>query len=253
MKKKISNSEELNHYYKLINTKLKKYTDMNIPEDKMAKYLAPGTQNFNNFISEDDDLKDVDGIEVVLKDIIQDTYAAFKDGLFKKIKAGAVKKFENYAVNESIFNFETTEEDIRHHEKALADIYKTSLSYIDIIRKDIHLYSVNDEGEVKSVMVFTAEELLKEKENILSALVDSTKNKIYSFNDINAIGFDINKRVNIKEILNYDKVKEILDKEITEDDIVNTIINNEIGYYGDVKFNKKTRLNGKDYFLFEIV
>jgi hypothetical protein len=50
----------------------------------MAKYLAPETQNFNNFISEDDDLKDVDGIDVVLKDIIQDTYAAFKDGLFKK-------------------------------------------------------------------------------------------------------------------------------------------------------------------------
>jgi hypothetical protein len=149
MKKKISNSQELNHYYNLINTKLKKYTDMNIPEERMAKYLAPGTQNFNNFISEDDDLKDVDGIEVVLKDIIQDTYAAFKDGLFKKIKAGAVKKFENYAVNENIFNFETTQSDIKQHERALADIYKTSLSYIDLIRDDIHLYSVNDEGTTR--------------------------------------------------------------------------------------------------------
>ena len=252
MKKKISNSQELNHYYNLINTKLKKYTDMNIPEEKMAKYLAPGTQNFNNFISEDDDLKDVDGIEVVLKDIIQDTYAAFKDGLFKKIKAGAVKKFENYAVNENIFNFETTQSDIKQHERALADIYKTSLSYIDLIRDDIHLYSVNDEGTTRKVMVFTQKELAKVKENILQKLLDSTKNKYYSFKNISDFELGMDKKVLMQDVLNYDKVKEILNKEITDDDVVETIAANT-GLDVEVKFNKKLELNSETYYLFEVV
>jgi len=248
MKKKISNSQELNHYYNLINLKLKKYSDMNIPEDKIAKYLSPGTINFNNFISEDDDLKDVDGIEVVLKDIIQDTYAAFKDGLFRKIKSGEITKFENYSINENIFNFDTNDDDIKQHQKALADIYKSSLSYINLLKKDIHLYSVNDEGVVKHVMVFTSTELEKVKNNILNKLIDSTKNKSYSFNDS-----AIDKKIMIKDIINYDKLKELLDKEITEDDVVETIAAANTGLNVEVKFNKKLELNGETYFLFEIV
>lgn len=252
MKKKISNSQELNHYYNLVNTKLKKYSDMNISPESMAKYLAPGTQNFNNFISEDDDLKDVDGIEVVLKDIIQDTYAAFKDGLFKQIQKGVVKKFESYAINESIFDFQTSDEDVRHHEKALADIYKTSLSYIDIVKKDINLYSVSEDGVLKLVIVFDKDQLNKVKDNILKELINSTKNKYYSFNDIASIGFDIEKKIKIESILNYDKLKELLEKEITEEDVVETIISNVSGLYYQVKLNKKTNLNSKDYYIFEV-
>lgn len=252
MKKKISNSKELNHYYNLVNTKLKKYSDMNISPESMAKYLAPGTQNFNNFISEDDDLKDVDGIEVVLKDIIQDTYAAFKDGLFKKIQKGSVQKFENYAINESIFDFETSEEDIKHHEKALADIYKSNLSYINIVRKDIHLYSVNDDGVMKQAIIFTAKELKKVKENILEKLLNSTKNKQYSFKNISDFELGMDKTILLKDIIDYSKLKELLNKQITDDDVVETIAANT-GLDIEVKFNKKTTLNSVEYYLFELV
>jgi len=252
MKKAISNSEELNNYYKMINTKLKKYSDMNISHDKIAKYLMPGTQNFSNFISEDDDLKDVDGIEVVLKDIIHDIYGAFKDGLFKKIQNGSIKKFENYMVNESIFNFQTTEEDIHKHERALADIYKVSISYIECIKEDIHLYSVNDDGVMRKVMVFTTEEIEKVKTNILEKLIDSTKNKFYSFKNISDLELGMDKKLQMKDVLDYDKVKALLDKEITEDDIVETIASN-VDLNIEVKFQKKTNLNSVDYYLFEIV
>ena len=126
-KKKISNSEELNKYYKMINTKLKKFSDMNIPVNKIAKYLKPGSENFKKFISDDDELKDVDGIEVVLKDIIQDTLHAFKDGLFKKVKTGMVKKFENLITENILDVSKITKKDEYEHEKALADIYKNVL------------------------------------------------------------------------------------------------------------------------------
>lgn len=252
MKKKISNSQELNHYYNVVNTKLKKYSDMNISPESMVKYLAPGTKNFNNFISEDDDLKDVDGIEVILKDIIQDTYAAFKDGLFKQMQKGVVKKFESYSINENIFDFQTSDEDIRQHEKALADIYKTSLSHIDVANKDINLYSVSDDGVSKLVILFDKDDLNKIKENILKELIGSTKNKYYHFNDIAAIGFEIEKKIELENILNYDKLKDLLNKEITEEDVMETIISNVSGLYYQVKLNKKTNLNSRDYYIFEV-
>jgi hypothetical protein len=51
---------------------------------------------------------------------------------------------------------------------------KTSLIFIklvflisNLVRDDIHLYSVNDEGTTRKVMVFTQKELEKVKENIL--------------------------------------------------------------------------------------
>jgi hypothetical protein len=170
MKKKINNSKELNNYYKMVNTKLQKYSEMNIPVDKVVKYLKPGSDNFKNFISEDDDLKDVDGIEVVLRDIIEDTMHAFKDGLYKKMQQGSVKKFESYATNSSIFTTDITEEDIKEHEMALSDIFSVSLSYIKILKKDMHMYGVSSFGKMMYVMVYSEKQLQKIKENILDYL-----------------------------------------------------------------------------------
>lgn len=258
-KKKISNSAELNNYYKIINNKLKKYADMDIPPHKMAAYLRPGTQNFNNFISEDDELKDVDGIEVVLKDIIEDNMHAFRDGLFKKMD---VKKFENYLITEGIFSkLDITDAIIHQHEKALADIYRISISSVDLINKEIHLYSVNDDGTMRKVMVFTQEEISKIKEEIVNILLESTKNKHYKFifgdfEENKVLGqSSVNKQLPIKDVFNYDKAREMLNEMITEDDVIKTIARNaNIKDMTDieVEFKGKKNLNSVDYFLFEV-
>ena len=152
MKKKISNSEELNKYYKLINTKLKKYSDMNIPDSKIAKYLKPGSENFKSFINNDEELKDVDGIETILKDIIEDTYAIYKDKISKK---KIVETYSSFLLESSIIDLNLNIDDKHNHEKALADIYKISISYIEELNPKIHLYSVNDHGIYHKVMILT--------------------------------------------------------------------------------------------------
>ena len=214
-RKKISNSSELNNYYKIIHNKLKKFADIDIPVNKMVKYLKPGSKNFNNFISEDDELKNVDGIEVVLMDIINDTLSSFRDGLLKT----SVKKFENY-ITENIFNkLNISDEIIIQHEKALADIYRISLSSIDLMYRDSHLYLVIDNGISRNIMIFSEEEVMKIKEEIINVLIENTKDKIFNFNSQL-----IDKSLNLKEIFDYEKIKNLLNNLIIEDDIIRSII-----------------------------
>lgn len=251
MKKKITNSQELNNYYNIVNTKLKKYSDMNIEPHDVVKYLKPGSINFKKFINEDDELKDIDGVETILKDIIEDTYAAFKDGLLKKIHSGSIKKFENFLIKENIFNFETTDNEYHQHERVLADIYKISISYIEQVNKDIHLYSLNDDGVLRKVMVFNNAELDKVKKNIIGKLIEDTKNKHFIFNKTSDFELNTDKKILLKDVLNYDKVNSYLNEIITEEDVVESIANNS-GLDVEVKFNKKINLNSIDYYLFDL-
>ena len=247
MKKKITNSQELNNYYKMVNTKLKKFIEMDIPHNKIASYLRPGTQNFKNFISEDDDLKDVDGIDVVLKDIIQDTLHAFKDGLFKKIQNGAVKKFENYVATSAAFDLHLTDEDVKLQEKALCDIYRISLSHVNIKNRQSHLYTINDDGTTRQVMVYSQTQLLAVKEQVLDKLIDSTNNKFYLFKEL-----ELNKKIKVGDILDMKMVREELSKAITDEDVID-VISSANGLHLAVKYNKKVSLNGVEYHLFEVV
>lgn len=242
MKKKISNSEELNNYYKMVNTKLKKYSDMNISQDRIASYLKPGTINFTKFISEDDDLKDVDGIEVVLRDIIQDTYAAFKDGLFKKIQNSSVKKFENY-LTESIFeDRELTEKEIHAHERALADIYKVSISHIECVNKLIHVYEIFDNGKKINAIIYTNDEFLKERNKAIEIVVDYYINKMQK----------IDSRIAINDIVDRDNIKQQWNGIISNEDILTSMVNKFEKQSIKISNHKKINLNSVDYIVFEV-
>ena len=244
MKKKITNSKELNNYYKMVNTKLQKYSEVNIPIDKVAKYLKPGSENFKNFISEDDDLKDVDGIEVVLRDIIEDTMNAFKDGLYKKMQQGSVKKFESYATNINIFKTDITDADIKEHEMALSDIFSVSLSYIKILKQDLHMYGVSAFGKTKYVMVYSEKQLQKIKENILDYLESTIKNKFYNFSDLG-----VGKKVSLSKYA--EDIKRDLEKEIKEEDVIEAIAKNN-GLNVEVVYEDTKTLNSTKYYLFVV-
>lgn len=243
MKKKITNSEELNYYYNMVNTKLKKYSDMNISQDKIAKYLKPGTSNFNRFISEDDDLKDVDGIEVVLRDIILDTYAAFKDGLFKQIAKRSVKKFENFLTENIFEEKELTDDEIYTHEKALADIFRISISHIDCINKLMHVYKIFDNGLVKYAVIYTKEEFQKERNIGVETVVDYYLNKMQQ----------LDSRVNVNDIVNRENIKKQWNGIITDEDIIKAMLNKFEKQNIKVLNHKTINLNSVDYIVFEVI
>ena len=154
----------------------------------------------------------------------------------------------------------TTDSDVSNHERALADIYRISISSVDLLNKEINLYSVRDDNNiVRKILVYTSEQISKIKEEIVNILLESTKNKHYSFgfnnSEENKVLSPIDKKVPIKDILNYDRLKELLNQMITEDDVVKTIARNtgEKEYEDiEVEFQGKRNLN-MDYYLFEIV
>jgi hypothetical protein len=246
MKKQISNSEELNKYYKIINTKLKKFSDMNIPQNKIAKYLKPGSENFKAFIKSDEELKDIENIETVLKDIIEDTYAAYKDGLFKN-KKGNVEKFENFLIKENVLNLELSDGDIHNHEKALADIYKVSISYIDVLDPKIHLYKVNDNGRIRKSMVLTISEINRVKIIIIDHLALEINNKHFNFTDLK-----LTIPIKLEEIVSLSSLKSALAERISKDDVIKIIALNT-GMDVDVKFVNSHLLNNDEYYLFEVI
>ncbi len=250
-KKKLTNSKEVSDIYKIVNTKIKKFSDMNISHNKIANYLKPGSENFNNFISEDDNLKNVDGVEIILKDIVNDIYGAFKDGLLKKIKNVSltekhfIKKFENFnLIKDDIFSMTVEDSDIFEHEKALADIYSVSISYIDIINRDIHSYQVNDMGDIFKVCIFTENEIMSTKNKIINSLLGEAKSKF--------LELKWNIALHLNDKLNDDAVIEELNKTITKDDILR-IICDIIGLkLKTVNYDQSYELNMINYYIFKI-
>ena len=242
MKKKISNSEELNNYYKMVNTKLKKYSDMNISQDRIASYLKPGTINFTKFISEDDDLKDVDGIEVVLRDIIQDTYAAFKDGLFKKVQKSSVQKFENYLTESIFIEKELTEREIHAHERALADIYKVSISHIECVNKLIHVYEIIENGMKKHAIIYSNDEFVKERNAGVDMVVNHYLNKMQ----------ELDSRIQIKNATDRENIKKQWDGIISDEDIVASMLQKFEKQNIKINSHKRINLNSVEYIVFDI-
>ena len=249
-KKKISNSEELNKLYKIINMKIKKFSEMNIPHNKIANYLRPGSENFKEFIKEDEELRNVDGIERVLQDIIEDTYHAFKDGFFKRKKVGEIKTFESL-IAESIYNLEEiTSKNEHEHEKALADIYKVSMSYIDLINKDLHLYYVNDQGNVIKVIIFNKNEVGIIRKNIVQKLCEEIRKRTTRLLS--------DKTITLDELIgpaaspeNHSDINDIVSAKLTDEDIINHIESNT-GLEVKVKHTQKVILNSVEYFVFVV-
>lgn len=241
-RKKILNSADLNNYYKMVNDKLKKFSEFNIPINNIVSYLKPGTENFNNFIEEDNDLNQIDGIKDVLRDIIMDMYHAFKDGMYNRKKT-EVKTFENLT-SDSIFNISHIDKDDEHeHEKALADIYNVSLSYIDLVAPEIHLYTVNVLSDKKKVIVFNAKEIEGIKQNIVNKLTEDIKKRMTN------LLFD--KQISIGDLLGQTEIVTIIDGRISIEDVLEYIAKNT-GMDVDVNFLNKKELGGKEFYLFDV-
>ena len=242
-RKKITTSEELNKIYSIINLKIKKFSDMNIPHNKIANYLKTGSENFKTFINEDDELKNIDGVERVLQDIIEDTYHAFKDGLFKRKKLGEIKTFESL-ITESIYDLtEITPKDKHEHEKALADIYKVSMSYIDLIDDNLHLYYVNDQGETIKVLIFNIDEVNIIRKNIVNKLCEEIRKR--------TTRLLADKIIELGELIGQTEINSMVSAKLTDNDIINHIETNT-GLEVNVKHVKKITLNSVEYFVFVV-
>jgi hypothetical protein len=155
---KITNSEEVTEYYKIVNNLIDQYIQKwKIKPTSLKSYLKPGTPKFESFVLKNG-LSDVEGIKRIIQDVIDDRSHMELDGILK---------FESFinGVNESS-TIGVAKADIQH-EKVLADLYNTSLGHIEPIDLEKHIYEVSDFGDKLKCIIYSDDEV-KEIESKLA-------------------------------------------------------------------------------------
>lgn len=200
----MTNSEEANKYYKLINEYIDIYLDKwKVDPKNLKRYL--NTNRISNFLKRKG-LNEIKNIGRVINDVIEDRISLEKDKIisFESFKFFESNEYQISDISECIhkgINKSNIE-----HEKIIADHYDTSLSQIDIIDSDKHKFKIKD-GDL--LVIYNEEEINIIKENIKEWAME----KAYSEHiKLNIGGKEI--KISIKESIDKEKLEESISKEI---------------------------------------
>jgi len=208
----INNREDANKYYQQVNELIDDYIDKwKIKPSNLGRYLKNGSDRFNKFLKRNN-LKEVNGIDRVLSDVIEDRINMERD---------AVLTFENFKFFESdefkIIDLKSClekgiEKADLNMEKALADAFDTNLSSIEIIESNKHLFKVDGWNEFE-IVIYSSEDLEIIKNNLVDYLVEDLKSKkvnlggIIEFSlkditsDVGFIRFSIGREIELKSVI----------------------------------------------------
>ena len=174
----INNREDANKYYQVVNSLVDDYIEKwKIRPSNLKKYLNPGSDRFNKFL-ERNGLKDIKGVQKVLKDVLEDRESMEEDGVitFENFKFFESTEFKLASLKQCLYK--GIEKASNMHEKAIADAFDTSLGHIDIVDSDKHKFIVDTWGNNKiDVIVYTKEEVELISENMIEYLVSEAKSK----------------------------------------------------------------------------
>ena len=176
----ISNREDANRYYQMINGLVDDYLDKwKIRPSNLKRYLQPGSERFNKFL-ERNKLKEIKGADVILKDVIEDRYHMESDGVitFENFKFFESDEFKISSMKECLYK--GIEKATIEYEKSIADHFDTNLGDIDIVDADKHLFKINDwNGEGVNVVIYSKEDIDLIKNNMIDFLfIELTKKSV---------------------------------------------------------------------------
>ena len=213
----IRNSEDANKYYQLINQYIDEYTDTHkIKPSKLGNYLK-NNQKLFRFI-ERKGLKEVKNINQVINDVVNDRIAMEKDLVrtFESFKFFESEEFKIINLRQCLYK--GIDKSNIHHEKILADYFDVSLSHVDIIDSDKHIFKIESLMGDFECVIYTQNELEIVKENMKEYCFEQVFNKTIKLEgvsielNVNVKDFIDTEKFNnhINEILTIDKVKEIV-------------------------------------------
>ena len=210
----INNREDANRYYQQINELIDDYIDKwKIKPSNLGRYLKPSSDRFNKLLGRNN-LKEVNGIDRILSDVIEDRVNMERD---------AVLTFENFKFFESdefkisnlkVCLYKGIEKADLNMEKVLADVFDTNLGSIDVIDSSKHIFKINDwNGEDMNVLIYSKEDLEIIKNNMIDCLFDELKSKKVLLgglieislkditSDVGYIRFSIGKELKLNEVI----------------------------------------------------
>jgi hypothetical protein len=206
--KKISNREEANKYYKLVNNAINDFMgETKARPSEVHKYLTKNGVKFLKRL----ELSDVEGIDSVLNDVLLHR---------RHMEDDKVITFESFSkLNESSINVGSPTVE---HEKILADVFNTSLGHIDVLDPQLHLFKISDFGKDVYAIIFNESEIGKVKEDLKVKIGSELSSKVMQVNDVEGITIDPVKFW-LSDILDESKVLEVINSKISSDMVFNFI------------------------------
>lgn len=197
----IKNKDDANKYYNIINSLVDEYIDnWKIRPSSLKKYLRPGSKNFNKFL-ERNKLKEINGADIILRDIIDDRESMELDGVlkFESFKMFESEEYKILSLKECLYK--GIEKATSKMEKIIADHFDVNLGEIDIIDSGKHLFKLNDwNNNDYKIVVYTKEEIDIIKFNMVDHL----------YNEISKKKIDLTEKISIdlSDLIKKDQFKE---------------------------------------------
>lgn len=174
----ITNREEANKYYQLINGLVDEYVESHkIRPSKLRTYFKPNGERFQKFLKKNG-LDNISGANQVLNDVIDDRVSEEIDGVktFESFKYFESEEFKIKSMKECLYK--AIEKSTLSQEKILADYFDTNLSSIDIVDSHKHHFKVEDwEGGDKHVIIYSEEEFNIIKDNFVDYFYDEISDR----------------------------------------------------------------------------
>jgi len=198
--KKISNREEANKYYKLVNNAINDFMgETKARPSEVHKYLSKNGVKFLKKL----ELSDVEGIDSVLNDVLLHR---------RHMEDDKIITFESFSkLNESSINVGSPSVE---HEKILADVFNTSLGHIDVLDPQLHLFKISDFGKDVYAIIFNESEINKIKESLKIGIKSEVSSKMVQITDVDGVSIDPIKFW-LSDILDDSKVVEVINSKIS--------------------------------------
>ncbi len=214
--KKISNREEANKYYKLVNNAINDFMgETKARPSEVHKYLTKNGAKFLKRL----EISDVEGIDGVLNDVLLHR---------RHMEDDKIITFESFSkLNESSINVGTPSVE---HEKVLADIFNTSLGHIDVLDPQLHLFKISDFGKDVYAIIFNESEISKIKEDLIIKIKDEVTSKVINVSDVDGVSISPIKFW-LSDILDETKLSESVNSKISSDlvfDFIKSSFSNEV-------------------------
>jgi hypothetical protein len=216
MMKKISNREDANKYYKLVNNAINDFMgETKARPSEVHKYLTKNGVKFLKRL----EISDVEGIDSVLNDVLLHR---------RHMEDDKVITFESFSkLNESSINVGSPSVE---HEKVLADIFNTSLGHIDVLDPQLHLFKISDFGKDVYAIIFNESEISKIKEDLIIKIKDEVTSKVMNVSDVDGVSISPIKFW-LSDILDETKLSESINSKISSElvfDFIKSSFSNEV-------------------------
>lgn len=226
----IKNREDANKYYQEINKLIDNYMDKwKIKPSNLKRYLKYGSDKYEKFIDRNG-LRDVEGIRRVINDVIDDRVHMEEDGIltFENFKLFESDDFKITSILQCLYKG-VGKADIKA-EKFLADYYDTTLSKIEIVNSDKHIFKISNwEKDDLMLIVYNTDEFEIIKENIKEYLLTELVSK-----EVDLVGIS----VKLSSIIDNEKFKNVITDELDDEKITELINKSLENNYTDFNFTK---------------